>query len=106
MLIKRFSFLLCFLLSGCMGMNKKFDCPLESGITCKSVAAVNDLVDAGLLPNKNSDKETPIPCFLSKSTVLKTHTPKTLTVWFAPIDGGLENASYRTLVLDESEVSP
>jgi hypothetical protein len=94
------------LLSGCMGMNKKFDCPMDPGVTCKSVSAVNDLVDQGILPQQDLDKNVPSPCLLSKSKTSKTKSPKTLSVWFAPEARDIENVAYRTINLDEKESFP
>jgi len=104
MQLKVFSMILCLFLTGCMGINKKFDCPLKGGVTCKSVSQVNNLVDQGVLPHKETDqKKTPSSCFLLKSKASKTPPSKTLNVWFAPNARGPENVAYRTLSLTLKE---
>ena len=104
MQLKVLSIMLCLSLTGCMGINKKFDCPLKGGVTCKSVSQVNDLVDQGTLPYKETDKKKPpSSCFLLQSKASKTGEPKTLNVWFAPNARGPENVTYRTLSLKLKE---
>jgi len=39
--------LLMLVLSGCAGMNPKFDCPMKPGIRCESLDQVNDRVNRG-----------------------------------------------------------
>ena len=104
MQLKVLSIMLCLFLTGCMGINKKFDCPLKGGVTCKSVSQVNDLVDQGLLSHKKEDKEgPPSSCFLLKPKPPKTSPSKTLNVWFAPNARGSENVTYRALLLGTHE---
>lgn len=103
MQLKVFSMMLCFFLTGCMGINKKFDCPLKGGVTCKSVSEVNDLVDRGSLPYKENDKKGSSSCFLLKPKPSKTPPSKTLNVWFAPHARGPGNIDYRTLLLEAKE---
>lgn len=46
-------------LSGCMGVYEGgFECPAGVGVGCKSISEVNDLVNAGELPQKTSSLST------------------------------------------------
>ena len=102
------------LFTGCAGINGKFDCPFKSGIYCKSVSEVNDLVDRGNLPVKTKTKSesnhiAPLSIVTTKETTTVTQfrgakrvPEKILTVWLAPfVDqaGHYHAGSYLTAVI-------
>ena len=62
-------FIFLLALSGCMGVYEGgFECPASPGVGCKSISEVNDLVNAGELPQK-----TPSP--------LSAQKPE---IWYSP----------------------
>lgn len=57
------------LLSGCMGVYEGgFECPAGTGVGCKSISEVNDLVNAGEVPKKGA-------------SVVATQEPE---IWYSP----------------------
>lgn len=67
------------LLSGCMGVYEGgFECPAGVGVGCKSISEVNDLVNAGELPQK-----TPAPLSAQESKTQESEAQKP-EIWYSP----------------------
>lgn len=66
------------LLSGCATYNEHFDCEPGSGVGCKSLSEVNEMIDEGRLPLETHTKD-------EKSAAPLSHikAPKVLRVWVA-----------------------
>ena len=110
--LKSLSMLL--ILTGCAGINGKFDCPYKLGISCKSVSEVNDLVDLGKLPAKLVSKNKTVKTIVVNSTTTtvsewrgaKRIPEKILTVWLAPfVDqaGNYHGGSFLTAVIQPAK---
>jgi conjugal transfer pilus assembly protein TraV len=110
--LKSLSMLL--ILTGCAGINGKFDCPYKLGISCKSVSEVNDLVDRGKLPakfTKNTTAKATVTVNTTTTTVTewrgaKRIPEKILTVWLAPfVDqaGNYHGGSFLTAVIQPAK---
>jgi len=66
------------LLSGCMGIYEGgFECPAGSGVGCKSISEVNQMVNQGELPKGEFSKEA-----LQKIEV-EPPTPRNYEIWYA-----------------------
>ena len=64
---KAFSITLYLSLSGCMGIYEGgFECPAGTGVGCKSISDVNEMVNLGVLPHNSS----------ISSSHFDDHTPK------------------------------
>jgi hypothetical protein len=110
--LKSLSMLL--ILTGCAGINGKFDCPYKLGISCKSVSEVNDLVDRGKLPAKFTKSKTAQATVTVNATTAtvtewrgaKRIPEKILTVWLAPfVDqaGNYHGGSFLTAVIQPAK---
>ena len=108
--LKSLSMLL--ILTGCAGINGKFDCPYKLGISCKSVSEVNDLVDRGKLPAKLVSKNKTAKATVTVNTTVtewrgvKRIPEKILTVWLAPfVDqaGNYHGGSFLTAVIQPAK---
>jgi hypothetical protein len=100
------------MLTGCAGINGKFDCPYKLGISCKSVSEVNDLVDRGKLPAKLVSKNKTAKATVTVNTTVtewrgvKRIPEKILTVWLAPfVDqaGNYHGGSFLTAVIQPAK---
>lgn len=70
---KVFSITLSISLSGCMGIYEGgFECPAGTGVGCKSISDVNEMVNLGEIPKASS---------LQPSEEAK---PARLEIWYAP----------------------
>jgi len=74
-------------LTGCAQMNGQFDCPVGSGVSCRSMKEVDRMASQGLFKDgySHSSKRTVI----SSRNTLPLQAPsrvseKILKVWFAP----------------------
>jgi hypothetical protein len=75
------------ILSGCMGIYEGgFECPPGSGIKCKSISEVNELINKGAFPS--SEIETvPSPCPHSSCQVNEEEFLRVIkkpVIWWAP----------------------
>ena len=67
------------LLSGCMGIYEGgFECPAGTGVGCKSISEVNQMVNQGELPKEALPKRD-----FSKIDV-EPPTPRNHEIWYAP----------------------
>lgn len=49
------SFIACaFFLTACSSMNSSFDCPNQSGVSCKSLDQINGMVDSGQIHGRTN----------------------------------------------------
>jgi conjugal transfer pilus assembly protein TraV len=113
MLTKRISILIFCLLTGCAGMNNKFDCPAKPGVTCKSVSEVNDMVDQGVLPRKDcpngkcSSSQRPYGGMVTAEPFNAERYPEQLlTIWMAPFEdetGVRHSDSFMNVVVREAQ---
>lgn len=82
-----FTFLWVALLSGCASMNGQFDCPVGSGVSCKSLKEIDMMVSQGQFSEANASSG--VKTNISYSRTLAQQAPirikeKILKVWFAP----------------------
>ena len=99
---------LIILLGGCSSMNNKFDCPLQSTVSCKPLHEIDAMVDRGELgQDKISSSKvtntnfTPITTFPARSILIKDEPVRlhetTARIWFAPFedsDGNYHAETY------------
>ena len=105
-----FTLILLPVLSGCsvMGVYEGgFDCPAGSGVGCKSISEVNEMVNGGALPPQaevvSPSSESHSDCKSCKSRTHKTHDGEIWwkdPLWF---ESGLSlNHPLQALPLDEA----
>jgi conjugal transfer pilus assembly protein TraV len=47
--------IVCFMtLTGCTGLNSRFDCPNQAGVRCKSLDQINGMVDSGQIRGRGA----------------------------------------------------
>lgn len=56
-------------LSGCSSMNSSFVCPYKSGVMCRSLDQVNDMVDRGIIGAERVEKTKTSRSYLSALSV-------------------------------------
>lgn len=107
-------FSLSLLLAGCESMNSKFDCPMGSGVMCRSISDVNAMVDGGkistaysknnnnsYMPSKNSQTVTPPTSAAINHGVYgepAKQSDSVLRVWVAPYQDQDGNYNQQSLV--------
>lgn len=68
-------------------MNSKFDCPMGSGVMCKSISEVNAMVDGGQVGRSSNNNE--------KSKNPPSHV---MRAWIAPYHDGDGNYHEQSLI--------
>lgn len=94
------------LLTGCAGLNSKFDCPMKPGVMCESLDKVNTQVDQGVLGGSegsdcptchahsasasqvsvNPNFRTPYPMAAMNPGDPVRYGETVMRIWFAPFE--------------------
>lgn len=99
--------MMILILTGCanIGMNSSFSCGVGTGLGCKSVTEVNDIVDTGVMTVQATDEqEKAVYSMLTyydaydKSAMPEREPEKRLRVWFAPHVNIYDNYVEETVV--------
>jgi conjugal transfer pilus assembly protein TraV len=103
-------------LTACMGVyDDEFDCGVGKGVGCRSISQVNEMVNQGQVPLKEteeSEEDTTInieampslePLAAQQGIKVKRIPEKTVRIWVAPHeaqDGSFVEESYVNLVIE------
>ena len=72
------SLVTCLLLTACSTYKENFDCPPGSGVGCKSITAVDQLIDKGKLPHP--EKPIPLDPSIQRSEINSNDTPRVIAI--------------------------
>lgn len=92
--------ILCIVeLTGCTGLNSKFDCPNQAGVRCKSLDQINSMVDSGQIRGRSVMNDVEVvsvtygpefePFYFKGSTITgrPIRYPETIQrIWIAPYE--------------------
>jgi hypothetical protein len=94
-------------LTGCASasMNSSFSCGVGTGLGCKSVTEVNDIVDTGVMTVQGTDEEEKAVYSMlayydayDKSAMPEREPEKRIRIWFAPHVNIYDNYVEETIV--------
>ena len=91
------------LLCGCSSSLETFDCGENPGVGCKSISAVNKMVDQGVLgASEEEGSSIPLSVSLGEDKVVERIKEEHMRVWIAPFQdehGNLHEGSIVHTVL-------
>lgn len=93
--IKLFSVASFIVLSGCSTYSETFDCPPGSGVGCKSISEVDQMIDDGKLAEEKPKQGLPIN--LAGYKVFPQHEPTVSLASHGPADGSVSRRPERYL---------